>query len=45
MFNVVIIGGEFTDNYEKFQEKCIFYLKSKAEKVNVFVFSLQVMPL
>ena len=31
MFNVIIIGGEKTNNYSLFKEKCIFYLKDKAK--------------
>lgn len=31
MFNVVIIGGEQTGDYDFFKEKCIKYLKNKAE--------------
>lgn len=31
MFNVAIIGGEDTGNYEFFKDKCIFFLKNKAK--------------
>ena len=31
MFNVVIIGAENVHNYDFFQEKCIYYLKSKVQ--------------
>lgn len=31
MFNVIIIGGEKTNNFSLFKDKCIFYLKDKAK--------------
>lgn len=31
MFNVIIIGGEDTLDYNFFQERCIYYLRKKAE--------------
>lgn len=37
MFKVAIIGGEQTNNYEKFQSKCIFYLKNKAKEGNYII--------
>ena len=32
MFNVAIIGGENTPDYQFFQDKCIYYLKSKVKE-------------
>lgn len=31
MFNVIIVGGEKTNNFSLFRDKCIFYLKNKAK--------------
>lgn len=31
MYNVAIIGGEETENYEFFKERCIFFLRNKAK--------------
>ena len=32
MFKVGIVGAEKTGTYDKFEEKCIFYLREKAEE-------------
>lgn len=34
MFKVIIYGGNKTDNFRFFKEKCIFYLRNKAQSGN-----------